>query len=250
MPCPCPSSPVRNRRTPAAVVGSCLLGLLMLLAAPGAGQAEQLWSVHAFGIKVGELRVTMSEDADQYQGSSVFQTTGVASLFKRIRFDIRAKGQHKDMRWIPDAYSGDIHTGRRQSKTALDFSGLVPKQTAGDDAPAVPISDQALVGAVDPMTMTWLTLGLEREDDPCDFDQTQFDGTRLIAIRFQSREEKAGLIVCRGVYDRLGGYTEKELREITKSPLAITYKKTKTGWQATRLDIHTRHGPATLHRRN
>ncbi len=91
MPCPCPSRPVRNRRTPAAVVGSCLLGLLMLLAAPGAGQAEQLWSVHAFGIKVGELRVTMSQDAGQYQGNSLFQTTGVAGLFKRIPSNITFK---------------------------------------------------------------------------------------------------------------------------------------------------------------
>lgn len=256
MPCPSPSSPVRNRRTPVFGPGPWRGGLLMLLGilgmlagAPRAAQAEQLWSVHAFGLKVGELRVSMAQEGGKYQGSSLFRTTGLAGIVRRIRFDIRAGGRHDQGRWQPQSYRGDIHTGRRQSRMTLDFSTPVPQASEGDDAPAVPIPDQALIGAVDPMTMTWLVLGQVRAE-PCLLDQTQFDGTRLTAIRFESREERDGELVCRGVYDRLGGYSAEELREITRSPLSVTYRRAENGWQARRLDIRTRHGPATLHRRD
>lgn len=211
--------------------------------------AEQLWSVHALGFKVGELRVDMQRDQEQYAGTSAFKTTGVAGILKRIRFDIRATGRYDGQKWLPLTYSGSIDTGRRQSRTALDFSGPVPQKTEGEDAPAVPIPPEALEGAIDPMTMTWLTIGGLR-DEPCTFAQTQFDGTRLTEIRFERQETNGDSVTCHGVYDRLGGYTDEELEEIKTSPLSITYSHTDQGWRATRLRVQTRHGKATLHRRD
>lgn len=239
-----PTSPESIRHSAVILV----LGVLVLFFT-GAARADQLWSVHAFGFKVGELRVTMQEDAGQYEGTGTFRTTGVAGILKRIHFEIRATGQREGNIWHPQSYSGDIDTGRRQSRTTLDFSGPVPRMISGEDTPATPIADNDLKGAIDPMTMTWLTLGASR-DDPCAFDQTQFDGTRLTAIRFQSRERQGDTLTCHGVYDRLGGYTAEELAEITTSPVSITYQETKPGWRAIRLHIRSRHGPATLHRRD
>ncbi|WP_372886910.1 DUF3108 domain-containing protein [Shimia sp.] len=243
--------PARTAPVSARFALAVVAGLLALTGAalPGAGRAEELWSVHAYGLKVGELRLAMEEEAGGYRGASLFRTTGIAGLLRRIRFDIRAEGRREGAGWRPLRYSGDIHTGRRQSRMALDFSGPVPLRTAGEDAPAVPIAEQALAGAIDPMTMAWLTLGARRQD-PCAFDQTQFDGTRLTAIRFERGEEAEGMRICHGVYDRLGGYSAEELAEITRSPLSIRYRPTASGWQAVRLDIRTRHGPATLHRRD
>lgn len=211
--------------------------------------ADQLWSVHAFGLKVGELRVAMQEDAATYSGQSQFTTTGLVRVLARIRFDIRNSGRKENGDLSPRTYKGSIDTGRRQSRTELDFSGPVPRKTAGNDTPAVAIPDADLEGAVDPMTMMWLTIG-DRSAPLCEFERTQFDGTRLVAIRLTEQETTGSQITCQGIYDRLGGYTQEELDEITQSPLSITYEKQGETWRAVRVTLQSRHGPATLKRRN
>ena len=212
-------------------------------------QADQLWSVHGFGIKVGEMRVAMTQTGDSYKGSGKFRTTGLVGVLARIHFDVTSDGQILDKTLKPRTYKGSIDTGKRQSQTTLDFSQSVPRKTEGKDAPAVPIAPNRLKGAIDPMSMMWLTL---RDSDAptCVFDQTQFDGTRLTAIRLNRREVDDGDVICHGSYDRLGGYTQEELDEMSTSPLAITYRKSGDTWRTVKVYVRTRHGPATLHRRD
>lgn len=219
--------------------------------------ADQLWSVHAFGIKVGEMRVTMAQGAGTYEGKGNFHTTGLAGILADIHFDVTAKGRVNGPKMRPKFYKGSINTGKRQSQTELDFSGAIPKKIAGADAPAVPIDPDSLRGAIDPMTMMWLILR-DRDTPDCTLAQTQFDGTRLTAIRLNRRELDGDDIICHGSYDRLGGYTQAELDEMSTSPLSITYRKDGKAsgntsgdtWRIVRVYVRTRHGPATLHRQD
>lgn len=248
MPCPAPKSPEpRGRSLPGTLFPALPFALSLVCAAPGL--TDQLWSVHPFGLKVGELGVAMEEDENTYSGAGHFRTTGLVGVLARIRLDISGTGHKSDAVRTPLTYEGRIDTGRRKSRTELVFSEPVPRKVAGPDNPAVAIPNAALKGAIDPFTMMWLTIG-DRSAPLCQFERSQFDGTRLVAIRLTERETDGDLVTCHGIYDRLGGYTPEELDEITQSPLSITYEPHAGSWRAVRVKLQSRHGPATLKRRD
>ena len=224
--------------------------LILSLATPAIAEETQNWSAHAFGIKVGELNVHMQEDTRTYTGSATFQTTGLAGVLARIRFDIKTSGTREQLIYAPHTYSGDIDTGRRQSRTAVDFSRPLPRKTKGDQTPASPIPDKALKGAIDPLTMLWLTLKDRPAETLCTLKQRQFDGTRLVEITLTTRETRKSRVICSGTYHRLGGYSAEELREMPVTPLSVIYEPHGALWRPTKLGLRSHHGPATLVRRD
>ncbi|SMP25249.1 DUF3108 domain-containing protein [Shimia sagamensis] len=227
-----------------------LATLLLCAAAQMAGAETQKWSVHAFGFKVGELNVAGVQSNNSFSGSGSFQTTGLAGALRRIRFTAQSQGTVKGTRISPTRYAGFIDTGKRVSETTLAFSGTVPRKTAGAQKPATPISNQALRGAVDPMTMMWLTLRDHSTDKLCTLGQTQYDGTRLVRITLKSRQNGEGKVTCSGTYDRIGGYSAEELAELKTSPLAIVYTPKGDHWRASEVYLTSRHGKAKLVRRD
>ena len=94
----------------------------------------------------------------------------------------------------------------------------------------------------------WLTLRDQTTDTLCNIRQTQFDGTRLVRITLQTRNDDGDSVTCSGTYDRIGGYTEAENAEIKTSPLAIRYQRDGEVWKADHVRVSTRHGKARLYR--
>jgi len=243
------------RMTPFCLPRPCrLLAVLLLCAAvqtPQIVNAEtQKWSVHAFGFKVGELNVTGKQTRSAFSGNGTFHTTGLAGVLRRIRFTAQSKGTVKGAKIAPSRYSGFIDTGKRVSETTLTFSGTLPRKTAGAQTPATPISDKAKRGAVDPMTMMWLTLRDRKADKLCTLDQTQYDGTRLVRITLKSRQNGDDKVTCSGTYGRIGGYSAEELAELKTSPLSIVYTPEGDLWRASEVHLTSRHGKAKLFRRD
>ena len=214
-----------------------------------ADEQEQLWSVHAFGLKVGELSVKAQQSATAFTGNGSFRTTGLAGVLRRIRFSVTSTGQVVGSDIRPTRYDGFSDTGKRVSETSLAFSGAVPRKTAGVQSPAAPIPERAKKGALDPMTMMWLTLRDQSDASLCKLRQTQFDGTRLVRITLQSRVDGEDTVTCSGTYDRIGGYSAEELAELKTSPLSIRYRRAGAVWRADQVHMTTRHGKANLQRR-
>ncbi|KPA21539.1 hypothetical protein shim_22460 [Shimia sp. SK013] len=222
----------------------------LILPTAAAANESQLWSVHAFGLKVGELRVATSQTSTTYKGRGAFKTTGLAGILKRIRFEIAANGAVRQASLVPAAYDGSIDTGRRVSETKLRFANGLPTKTAGAQDPETPIPDTAKQDAIDPMTMMWLTLRDQTDATLCQLDQTQFDGTRLVRITLKNRDGDANKVTCSGTYDRIGGYSADELAELKTSPLSITYERVADMWQASEIHLTSRHGKAKLFRKD
>ncbi len=233
-----------------------LLAPLLLCAAVGAphvGQANsetQKWSVHAFGFKVGELDLAAQQTQSSFKGTGSFTTTGLAGALRRIRFTVQSQGSVRGSKIAPARYDGYINTGKRVSETTLSFTGNLPRKTAGAQKPAAPILDEDKRGAVDPMTMMWLTLRDQEMDKLCTLDQKQFDGTRLVRITLKSRHNGNGKVTCTGTYDRIGGYSAEELAELKTSPLSIVYTPEGNRWRASEVRLTSRHGKAKLFRRD
>ncbi|PSL18140.1 DUF3108 domain-containing protein [Shimia abyssi] len=220
-----------------------------LLTASTAVAETQIWSVRGLGIKVGELRIDASEDANRYRGTGAFNTTGLAGILRRIRFSVSSHGRITENAFTPLSYVGFIDTGKRVSETELQFDDGRPLKTKGTDAPAVAISDAAKQGAQDPMTVMWRILRDQDQTTVCAIDQTQFDGTRLVRITLMDQTREADTLTCAGTYERIGGYSNEELSELKASPLIVTYRLGDDDiWRAEHLRVTTRHGAATLKR--
>ncbi|TCL08476.1 uncharacterized protein DUF3108 [Shimia isoporae] len=226
------------------------LGIALLVPSFTAAAESQLWSVRAFGVKIGELQVKTVQSQATYRGDGSFQTTGLAGVLKRIRFSVASNGRVQQSRLLPLAYTGFIDTGRRISETKLGFTDGLPTKIAGEQSPETPISNTAKQGAIDPMTMMWLTVRDQTAATLCNIDQTQFDGTRLVRITLKTRNTNGNMTTCSGTYDRIGGYSAEELAELKTSPLAITYTFTGDRWRATEIALTSRHGKARLLRQD
>ncbi|MDO6483189.1 DUF3108 domain-containing protein [Shimia thalassica] len=248
--------PCRTRACPASIPflrrKSCRALLCAAVATVFAApvSAEQLWSVHAFGLKVGELRVAMTESGGTFSGVGKFQTTGLVGVVASIHFDAASKGRIVGQSYVPATYDGHINTGKRVSETSLAFKNGIPHEISGKQDPAVPISDAMLKGAIDPMTLMWLTLRDQPDAPECSQDEKQFDGTRLARLHLTRKTTDGDKITCSGSYDRLGGYSAEELAEMSTSPASVTYQMQDGIWRSVGVKLRSRHGPATLVRRN
>lgn len=226
-----------------------------LLCAPmaQADTTKQLWSVHAFGLKVGEVTLNVDSDAQRYQGSGSFRTTGLVSILRDIRFSVSGQGTEAANSLKPQRYEGHINTGKRISETSLTAQNGLLIKTKGTQNPATPIAPEATKDALDPMSMMWRILRDQSSATLCQVDQTQFDGTRLVRITLTTRRtEGAGKdtrVTCSGTYDRIGGYSAEELAELTTSPLSVTYQPAGDLWRAQEVRLSSRHGKAKLLRR-
>ena len=254
MPCPplaCPDQRARKSHFPVRALRCAAVLVGMTLTTPALAQdTTQLWSVHALGVKVGELRVSFSQNGTHYDGSGLFQTTGMVRLLARIKFDVTSQGRITTTGYQPSQYKGHIDTGKRVSKTELAFAGGTVQKVSGSHPERVPIPAQALRGVIDPMTMMWQSLRDRQDTDLCTLDGTQYDGTRVAAIRMTTRQQDGADVTCVGSYDRLAGYTAQELAEMSTSPASVTYQKSGNLWRAIKVKVTTRHGTATLHRRD
>ncbi len=210
---------------------------------------EQLWSVRAFGIKVGELALSVEETSSAYAGAGSFRTTGLAGILRSIQFTVSGEGNVRDTNLLPTRYDGFINTGKRISETILKTKGGLLVKTKGAQDPATPIAPDATKGALDPMSMMWLVLRDQSDATLCQIDRTQFDGTRLVRITLQTRQSDGDSVTCSGTYDRIGGYSEEELAELKTSPLSITYERSGDLWRASDVYLTSRHGKAKLVRR-
>ncbi|MBR9843635.1 MAG: DUF3108 domain-containing protein [Rhodobacteraceae bacterium] len=243
MPCAPAQCPPRH----AFIRRFCVIAALLLVALPA--RAEQLWSVHTLGIKVGEFRLSVNETATAYAGRARFQTTGLADLFAGLRLDMTARGTLHNGMPRPLSYQGDVHTGRREARTRIDFSTTPPHVFESDDQPATPIPPDAMAGAFDPMTLLWLALR-DRPEATCPPLRHHFDGTRVAALDLTTSERTDNSLTCHGAYIRLHGYSPEELADHTRAPMTVTYRPSGNIWRATRFTIETSRGRATLNRQD
>lgn len=233
---------------PATVAVLCLCAIAAVVPQARAERYEQNWSVHAFGIKVGNLQVAVEESGATVSGAAQFQTTGLAGILRRIRFQIQSQSRKTPSSLRAQSYAGVIHTGKRLSETSLQAQDGRLVKTAGLQAPATPIAPDATLGALDPMTMLWLTLRDQTAQTLCQIEETQFDGTRLVRITLKTRIDTLEHVTCQGTYDRIGGYSDAELAELKTSPLSIVYAKQGAIWRAQTVYLTSRHGRAKVRR--
>lgn len=213
------------------------------LALPARAQEQPLtarYAVRLLGVKVGEIAVNGALDARRYTASAQLRTTGLAGALKRVHFLLSASGSHDGRRLVPERYSEEMDTGRRQSQASLQFSDGVARASGG----AMPEA-----GAVDPLTVLLMVLRDQPRDGLCQLRQRVFDGARLSELVLMQRRAEGGSVVCEGRFRRLAGYSAEEMAERQQFPLRVTYAPEGGAMRAVRARVETIYGPVGLVRR-
>ncbi|MEX0283751.1 MAG: DUF3108 domain-containing protein [Paracoccaceae bacterium] len=209
------------------------------------------YSVHALGVKVGDMALVGSVTPNKYAVSSQFVTSGLVATVAGVRFLLSSSGARKGAVFSPRRYEEDMDTGRRQSRVKLRWSGGVAKASGseiGDPGPyAVTAAQQR--GAVDPLTAMFMAIRDQSPAEVCKLQQKIYDGERLTQITLTNRRDQGGRVICSGTFRRVAGYSPEDLRERGQFGLTVTYEPAGELLRAIRVEADTIYGKARIQRK-
>lgn len=231
------------------------IALAALLTALGATTAladssQARYDVRLIGAKVGEMAMASSESASRYSTRARFATTGAVGALKQARFDLSSKGRKSGTRFIPQSYTEVTSEGRRSTNLRIAFSGGVATQVTGDTGSSAPaVNPRSLPSALDPLTALYAALRDQAPSEVCSLNADVYDGHRHARLTLTRRAAlDGGRVQCSGRYQRIAGYSDRELRHRT-APVSVIYVPTGTAMRAETVIVRTRYGKVSMHRR-
>ena len=181
------------------------------------------------GFRAGILQFSGTTSASGYAVTGKLESTGIAAMIRKIRFDAAASGRLASGRWSPARYDEQADTGKRQSQSRMEYHGGIPTEMIKDSREGRPnyVDPATQGGTVDPLTALYATLRDVPADQACNLKLVMFDGARRSQITLSAAEtagETAGeTITCAGEYRRLAGFSDKEMAEKQRFPFRLTY---------------------------
>ena len=215
------------------------------------GKAQQhVFDVYILGLKLGRLNYAVEVKNDLYSAAGNLRSTGIFSAISKYSFEASSKGKVESGLFRPNYYSERSDTGRRKEEKTMQYSKhgieLITKKTP---KPYWQNPDQQL-DTLDPMSSIAYILRDQKEANICRQDFAMFDGIRRVKIKFTHGEEASdGHIKCHGVYTRIGGYSQKELKDGTNFPFNVKYEIMSAVYKVVAFEITTNRGRAKFVRK-
>lgn len=177
------------------------------------------------GFTAGVLQFSGTSTDSGYSVTGKLESTGIAAMIRKIRYDAAASGRLSSGRWSPARYDEQADTGKRQSQSRMEYSGGVPTEMIKDSREGRPnyVDPATQGGTVDPLTALYATLRDVPADQACDLKLVMFDGARRSQITLSPAEADGDTITCAGEYRRLAGFSDKEMAEKQRFPFRLTY---------------------------
>ncbi len=79
------------------------------------------------GITAGTLTFSATQSGKGYGVQGKLQSSGLAALIRKVRYDAKVKGSVSKGRYSPSSYSEKADTGKRQSESVMAYKGGVPQ---------------------------------------------------------------------------------------------------------------------------
>ncbi|MFN7269001.1 MAG: DUF3108 domain-containing protein, partial [Cereibacter sp.] len=92
-----------------------------------AAEAPVVFDLSIRGIRVGTLSFSGEAAGGRYAVSGRLESTGLAGLVRRVRYDGQAEGSLRQGRFTPARYSEQADTGRRQSQSVMEYRRGIPQ---------------------------------------------------------------------------------------------------------------------------
>lgn len=236
------------------------VALALLLAAPNVPPAlatpersDARFDVELRGLRAGVLILQGAHNASSYAAAARLETTGLVNLIRRVRFDAGVEGRVQGGRLAPLSYREDVDTGRRESRTVMEFRNGVPRIVSAEPErePRPWHLDPATQGGtVDPMTTLFQILRDVPREAACRLDLPLFDGRRRGQVVLGAPQPNGDGVICHGEFRRVAGYSDDEMAEATSFPFRVVYAPAENGLlQVIRVEAESLHGRGRLVRR-
>jgi hypothetical protein len=220
------------RVCPCLVVG--LAGLAALVGwAPevhaqdrAAGSERHAFTVALLGVTAGTVQIAGEVRGGAYRTTLRMESTGAGAAVRRVRFVAEATGAWRDGRFAPARYTEDADTGRRQTRSVIEYRRGVPAVVAyraNRDHRSATVDPATQGGTLDPATSFFALFRDTPRAEACTASVTTFDGRRRSATRLISAEARGERITCRGEYRRIAGFPPEDMAERTRFPFTLTY---------------------------
>lgn len=220
--------------TSAATLAAALTGYLLAMpvAAQPKASDQATFNLVIRGITAGTLSFAATQNGKGYAVQGKLQSTGLAALIRKVRYDARVKGSVGKGRYSPSAYAEKADTGKRQSDSVMAYKGGVPQvmsYTPPRDPGPNDVDAATMGGTVDPLTALYATLRDVEPGQECKVSVRMFDGKRSSQIAVGKPVADGGGVVCSGEYRRLKGFSAEEMADKVRFPFSLTYAPTAEG---------------------
>ena len=231
-----------------------LVAALLSLALPAVAQTTHTgtYDLRLAGVRAGVISFSAVEDGQQYSAAARAQSSGLVGLVRDLAFDARATGRITPRGFVPTRYQESANTGQRVSRAVMDYDRGVPRVKEYDppqERRARDVDPASQGGTLDPMTAIFALLRDVPRDQVCALSVPVFDGRRASRVTTSGPQAQGDRILCSGEYQRVAGFTDREMREKTRFPFTITYAPAGDRYRVERIAIDTLYGRATLDRR-
>ena len=219
-----------------------VISLVVWMGAPTHAQTEGgQFDLLVRGIKAASVSYSADRDGKVYGVTGRVQTTELAAVIKRLRYDGAAAGIVVKGRLRPASYRESADTGRRQSEATLAYEGGVPEVTAYSAAnDAVPgevdpgdVDPTTMGGSVDPLNAFYATMGSVEAGRECNLSLTLFDGKRASQLQIGAPVAAGDRVTCDGSYIRVKGFSAREMAKQTRfsfSLIIVHRRRAGCGW--------------------
>ena len=223
-------------------------------AIPAAAQAANsgTFDLEIKGFRAGVLQFNATSTGSGYAVAGRLESTGIAAMIRKIRYDAKASGGFSAGRWSPSRYEEQADTGKRQSQSLMEYHGGVPTEMIKEsrEGRANYVDPATQGGTVDPLTALYATLRDVAPADACNLKLVMFDGARRSQITLAAAEQTGDSITCAGEYRRLDGFSDKEMAEKQRFPFRLTYGPGEAGMvRVVEVTMDSLYGRASLTRR-
>lgn len=240
---------------PRWTAGLAILLLSLALALPTRAEISETgrFDVDIRGFTAGTVAFSAARNDTSYASAARLQSRGIVNIVRSLRFDVEVRGRVSGGRLQPTNYREDIDTGRRESRTVMEYRDGVPVvlSVEPEREPRPYHLDPATQrGTIDPATALYELLQARPRDGLCDLMLHMFDGRRRTQISLTAPRPDGNSVQCTGEYRRVAGYSESELAERTRFPFTLVYDPAGDGlMQVGRIEIESMYGPARMVRR-
>ena len=215
-----------------------------------ANSTSDEFDVYVKGFKAGHLSLTTRIKGNAYAARILLRTTGLAAKILRYSFEATVRGRSDNGHNRPDYYSEKSDTGKRQTDKTISYVNGLANVTQSKSRKPHWLRPKGQRNRLDPLTATYELLRNRPKATLCQQSFKLFDGARAANIILTDAKASGTGITCSGLYKRIGGFSDTEMRKGAHFAFKLTYVPTQNGnYQVQALKIQTLRGRASFHRR-
>ena len=211
--------------------------------------SKHKFNVYVSGLKVGEFDYAVNEKGSRYSLRALMRSTGILGALAKYRYEGLSVGRKKQGRFFPQKYSENSDTGKRKSNKEMIYKNGVPRLTQSEERKGYWLDAKTQKNTVDPLSAIFGLLSDQPLHNPCKQNMTVYDGARRYSIKLVSSHIEDDEMSCRGMFTRLGGYSQKEMSKGTEFPFELQFSKRGNIYHIDRFIMSTLLGRASFVRR-